>query len=224
MIYCSNCQKARGHKRALGWGTFFMVVLTLGLWILVIPFYPKRCMICGQKYTVNLWTALPSNEKKGVAVAVLSIVLIIVMVGWYNSYTSKTGSQKIERVAPARIGANSYDRQLINDIDEKLCAEINREVGIRLDDRGMLNGTPEQQAAWIAKYAARSGRAVRVNYWKPDDSLDVFEYTIVNGKTHERKIAFYLSGEKRYFRRDEHGDFRDSDGFLWHENNGKDDL
>jgi hypothetical protein len=45
--YCANCGKETGHKRAIGWGTFFAVVLTGGLWLLAIPFYPKRCIICG---------------------------------------------------------------------------------------------------------------------------------------------------------------------------------
>ena len=45
--YCPNCGKTTGHKRALGWGTFFAVLITGGLWLLAIPFYPKRCIICG---------------------------------------------------------------------------------------------------------------------------------------------------------------------------------
>lgn len=45
--FCASCTRATGHKRALGWGTFFAVVLTGGFWLLAIPFYQKRCMICG---------------------------------------------------------------------------------------------------------------------------------------------------------------------------------
>jgi hypothetical protein len=47
MIQCPNCGKLTGFKRALGFGTFFMVLLTCGLWLLVIPFYPARCINCG---------------------------------------------------------------------------------------------------------------------------------------------------------------------------------
>ncbi len=47
--YCPHCGRETGHKRALGWGTFFAVLLTGGLWLLAIPFYPKRCIICGSK-------------------------------------------------------------------------------------------------------------------------------------------------------------------------------
>lgn len=45
--YCPNCRRRSGFKRSLGWGTFFMVVLTCGFWLLLIPFYPMRCIGCG---------------------------------------------------------------------------------------------------------------------------------------------------------------------------------
>lgn len=47
MIFCPNCGKLTGYKRALGFGTFFAVLLTAGFWLLAIPFYPKRCITCG---------------------------------------------------------------------------------------------------------------------------------------------------------------------------------
>jgi len=48
--YCDNCGRNSGFKRNLGIGTLLMVLLTGGLWLLVIPFYPLRCINCGQKY------------------------------------------------------------------------------------------------------------------------------------------------------------------------------
>ena len=47
MEFCKNCEKTTGHKRQLGWGTFFAVMLTAGLWLLAIPLYPSRCILCG---------------------------------------------------------------------------------------------------------------------------------------------------------------------------------
>ncbi len=47
MGYCPNCAKTTGNKRALGWGTLFACILTCGLWLPVIPFYPTRCVVCG---------------------------------------------------------------------------------------------------------------------------------------------------------------------------------
>ena len=47
MILCPNCNKLTGYKRVIGFGTFFAVVLSAGLWLLTLPFYPKRCITCG---------------------------------------------------------------------------------------------------------------------------------------------------------------------------------
>ena len=47
MLQCPNCGKLTGFKRNLGFGTFFMVVITGGLWLLAIPFYLVRCINCG---------------------------------------------------------------------------------------------------------------------------------------------------------------------------------
>lgn len=47
--YCTSCDRVTGHKRALGWGTFFAVALTAGFWLLALPFYPQRCIICGEE-------------------------------------------------------------------------------------------------------------------------------------------------------------------------------
>jgi hypothetical protein len=45
--YCPNCKKMTGHKRALGWGTYFGAALTFGTSLGAVPFYPKRCIVCG---------------------------------------------------------------------------------------------------------------------------------------------------------------------------------
>ncbi|MGP8052149.1 MAG: zinc ribbon domain-containing protein [Desulfobaccales bacterium] len=48
MSFCSNCGKNTGHQRRLGWGTFFAVLLTAGFWLLALPLYPQRCILCGK--------------------------------------------------------------------------------------------------------------------------------------------------------------------------------
>ena len=45
--YCPNCNANIGFKRSLGFGTFFMVVITGFIWLLAIPLYPERCIKCG---------------------------------------------------------------------------------------------------------------------------------------------------------------------------------
>jgi hypothetical protein len=49
MLYCQNCKKTTGHKRAIGIGTLLGGVATLGVSLIAIPFYPLRCVKCGAK-------------------------------------------------------------------------------------------------------------------------------------------------------------------------------
>ena len=44
--YCVNCDRVVESKRQIGVGTFIMVLLTAGFWLLLIPAYSKRCPIC----------------------------------------------------------------------------------------------------------------------------------------------------------------------------------
>jgi len=84
MIYCPNCRKRTGFRRALGFGTFFMVVITLGLWLLVIPLCPARCMTCGLQRQEALWTNLftwwqsRSTGQKVVAGLMLASLIVVV--------------------------------------------------------------------------------------------------------------------------------------------------
>jgi hypothetical protein len=50
MGYCHWCQRNVGYKRAFGIGTLILVILTGGLWIIAMPFYPKRCIVCGNEF------------------------------------------------------------------------------------------------------------------------------------------------------------------------------
>ena len=47
--YCPGCMRGTGHKRRFGVGTIVMLVITMGWWIMAMPFYPRRCVICGLK-------------------------------------------------------------------------------------------------------------------------------------------------------------------------------
>lgn len=48
-LYCPNCGKMTGHKRVIGVGTIIGGVFTAGASLNAIPFYPKRCIVCGMK-------------------------------------------------------------------------------------------------------------------------------------------------------------------------------
>jgi len=45
--HCEICGHQTAHKRRIGVGTLLLVIFTSGLWILVIPFYQVRCVVCG---------------------------------------------------------------------------------------------------------------------------------------------------------------------------------
>jgi len=45
--HCKNCERLRGFKRSIGLGTLVMIVITSGFWLLLVPFYPKHCVVCG---------------------------------------------------------------------------------------------------------------------------------------------------------------------------------
>ncbi|MFZ0319644.1 MAG: hypothetical protein WAL56_11005 [Candidatus Sulfotelmatobacter sp.] len=76
MIFCPNCGKLTGFKRALGFGTFFAVLITGGLWLLAIPFYPKRCITCGLGKT----EAVPWHQTWRLAAVLLAGAVMILVV------------------------------------------------------------------------------------------------------------------------------------------------
>jgi hypothetical protein len=79
MLHCPNCGQMRGFKRSLGFGTFFAVILTLGLWLFVIPLYPARCVVCG---TTRQYAVTHDPQNKGALIASLvlaGVVLLVVM-------------------------------------------------------------------------------------------------------------------------------------------------
>jgi hypothetical protein len=47
VAFCANCNKHTGHKRRIGVGTLLVVLITFGWSLLLIPFYSKRCVVCG---------------------------------------------------------------------------------------------------------------------------------------------------------------------------------
>lgn len=45
-MYCALCNRPVEARRHVGVGTIALGVLTAGIALLAIPFYPKRCSIC----------------------------------------------------------------------------------------------------------------------------------------------------------------------------------
>jgi hypothetical protein len=50
---CDRCGKPTWHRRHMGIGTLIAVACTSGLWILVLPFYPRRCVVCGARLRIR---------------------------------------------------------------------------------------------------------------------------------------------------------------------------
>lgn len=44
--YCTLCERNVEPRRKIGVGTLILFLLTLGVWLIAIPFYLKRCPIC----------------------------------------------------------------------------------------------------------------------------------------------------------------------------------
>lgn len=99
MIHCTNCGKINGFKRNLGFGTFFMVVLTAGFWLFALPFYPKRCIVCGiDKGSVVAWYKTWAWLPLGVFVA-----MVILMVSIIPSRPDPRPNDSAPLIAPTKI-------------------------------------------------------------------------------------------------------------------------
>lgn len=97
MIFCPNCNKRTGFKRALGFGTLFMVVITLGFWLLVIPLYPARCMNCGLARGSAFWENLGTNPREAVTASSIIGILIVIFIVWmvFSDHTQTTDSREM---------------------------------------------------------------------------------------------------------------------------------
>jgi hypothetical protein len=93
MMHCPNCEKRSGFKRALGFGTFFMVLITFGLWLLVIPLYPARCINCGTSRGEAVLASMPKWARVLTGVLLVGIVGLIVIGTRSNEDQAQQSSQ-----------------------------------------------------------------------------------------------------------------------------------
>ncbi len=97
MIFCPNCNKLTGYKRVIGFGTFFAVLLTAGVWFLAIPFYPKRCITCGLRKSDSIpWYR---TWKLGLVIAVGLIAFGAAMNELFSPEASRPTANKPTSVA-----------------------------------------------------------------------------------------------------------------------------
>jgi TonB family protein len=111
MLQCPNCGKLTGFKRALGFGTFFMVILTFGLWLFVIPFYPARCINCGLRrgtaITVN-FSAWYHGLSRPAQIFVLLVPLALIAIFAITNLSHD--AQQESKVTPSLPASDSADQ------------------------------------------------------------------------------------------------------------------
>jgi|ERR1035437_5025585 hypothetical protein len=156
MIQCTNCGKLSGFKRALGFGTFFMVVLTLGLWLLAIPFYPMRCINCGLTrhsvvlYNFRVWYW--SLNRKSRAFLVILPGLILLGIGIFNAIES-------DRQKPESISENisPFSNTSPTDISSRVASPSTPQAEppsetVRINGSALLKEYEENEQASDARY------------------------------------------------------------------------
>jgi hypothetical protein len=138
MIQCPNCGKLTGFKRALGFGTFFMVLLTCGLWLLAIPFYPARCMTCGltrgSAFTHNFVTWY-----RGLSPAAKALVLILPALLFFGLVMLNSFQNSGTQHNPQNDGPTTDLSQSSNDYQQSSSpASGNSESVIRISAENLL--------------------------------------------------------------------------------------
>ena len=103
MLHCPNCGKFSGFKRALGFGTFFIVVITCGLWLLILPLYPARCINCGlmrrSAAITNFSSWFQQLNAPSKALVILLPILVFLGLGIFNtSPKTPTASQPPDNI------------------------------------------------------------------------------------------------------------------------------
>jgi hypothetical protein len=79
--YCDDCRATRPFQPAFGWGTFFAVLVTLGGWLVALPFYPLRCRACGRPWNRKVEVSPESPPRRwGVRDWVVLVILLVVII------------------------------------------------------------------------------------------------------------------------------------------------
>ncbi len=108
MIYCPNCGKLTGFKRSLGFGTFFMTLLTFGLWLLVIPAYPARCINCGltrgSAIQENIISWFRRGNTRSKIIATIGVLILALLLFIVHTHTEPTAQNLISNSPDASNG------------------------------------------------------------------------------------------------------------------------
>ncbi len=149
MIVCPNCKKLTGYKRAIGFGTFFAVLITFGLWLLILPMYPKRCITCGFTKSASVpW------HKTWRGIALVGFVGLI-LIGFLSAirpiqapsdktHANTTGSALLDSPTAARLSRGTSDEKqewehavttrILNEPSTADCPIRSVHIGMMLED------------------------------------------------------------------------------------------
>lgn len=163
MIFCPNCGRLTGYKRALGFGTLFAVLLTAGLWLLVIPFYPKRCITCGLGKSESVpwyrtWRLAAALVTGAVAAAIL--VHAFSPPGAVSRFNGSKFEESAKKAAPLLPNSSSQTALEIKRAEQRLFGEKTAEVeslgvtsetlqgGLAVTTHCQPHFCPEHYAVW----------------------------------------------------------------------------
>ena len=81
--FCDVCRRARVFRRHYGAVTIVAIILTYGLWFLVLPFYQPRCGACYALQPVTVTQSAPWTRSEALRFCafLLVIALPITLVG-----------------------------------------------------------------------------------------------------------------------------------------------
>ena len=68
-----------------------MVLITIGLWLFVIPLYPARCINCGMTRGSAFWQNLTSRPRMAVTTSSVLVILVILFLV-FRAGTSESAS------------------------------------------------------------------------------------------------------------------------------------
>jgi hypothetical protein len=155
MLLCPNCGKLTGFKRALGFGTFFMVLLTAGLWLLVIPFYPARCIACGltrgSAFAHNFATWYRGLSPAAKVFVVFAPLVLLFGLGIFNALNNRSQPNP-----PTTFTANNaLDSNAENDVPVSNTPSNDEDKVISIDAANLLSAYQRDEKTATAQFENR---------------------------------------------------------------------
>lgn len=183
MLHCPNCGKLTGFKRSLGFGTFFMVLLTAGLWLLVIPLYPARCITCGLTrhaavfHNFNVWYRSLSPAAR--AFVVIAPLVLLFGLGIFNALSNPSQPNP-----PTTFTANNaLDSNAENDVPISNAPPNDEDKVISIDAASLLSAYQTDEKTAIAQFENRKVAVTGVLTGVFIPSIDVSMRVAASGGT-----------------------------------------